>query len=150
MRKRMKNRRGFTITELAVVLAVLAIISTMVITFNSLVSNRRAASQARLDALNDIKIAEAVIEDHIEKNGITFDDNGNPNDISYADHILKVGERTVSLERVTEVNISSRGGDADKIYYCTLRYTIPGQDALQIYTFCVYPYVGKAVGGGAG
>ena len=149
MRKRMKNRRGFTITELAVVLAVLAIISTMVITFNSLVSNRRAASQARLDALNDIKIAETVIEDHIEKNGITFDDNGNPDDISYADHILKVGERTVSLERVTEVNVSS-GGDADKIYYCTLEYTIPGQDATQTYTFCVYPYTGKTVGGGAG
>ncbi len=139
MRKYTEKRRGFTLTELAVVLAVLAIVTTMIVSFNALVSNRRAVSQARLDALNDIKVAEAVIENYIEKNGTSAD-------ISFADHVLTVGTRTVTLERVTNITFDTQG-EADTIYFCTLEYTIPGQAAPESYTFCVYPYVGEAIGG---
>ena len=48
-----RNRRGFTLTELVIVLAVLAIVSTMVISFTAMVTNSRQLSSARLDALGD-------------------------------------------------------------------------------------------------
>lgn len=137
--KQAKNRRGgFTMTELAVVLAVLAIVITMVVSFDALMHHRRAASQARLDAMNDIKVAEALIEAHIEKTGdslgIDFGSNG-----------LTVGNATVALEKVTGVDIQSKHTEGDRIYFCTITYSLSAKDGkTETYTFCVDPMGGSA------
>ena len=134
MEKRNTKKRAFTLAELAVVLAVTAIAATMVVTFTSLVSNRRAEAQARLDALNDIKVAEALIENYIEEKGDT--------DISFdaESGILTLGNdsdnREIVLERVTDISFKdSNKVSGNTLYYCTVTYEVADKE--DTYTFCV-------------
>ena len=131
MEKRNTKKRAFTLSELAVVLAITAIAATMVVTFTSLVSNRRAEAQARLDALNDIKVAEALIEAWIE-------DKGTYEGIVYANKSLEVGENQHTLDRVTNISFAKQETEETDniIYFCTVKYTLPG-DKVEYYTFCV-------------
>ena len=158
------NRRGFTLTELSVVLAVLAIVSTMVVSFTVMVSNSRALSSARLDALGDVRVAEANIEHFIEENDsvtVTADKkslsaNGktlsftleNGKTVGGTLEIKPIGENTtadtsLTLERVKSITFEYYGGDTDEIYYCTIHYEIGGKD--YTYIFCVNPYVGESI-----
>ena len=152
--KRITNRRkGFTLAELAVVLAVLAIVITMVASFDALMHQRRKVSQAKLDAMNDIKLAEALIENWFETNEIqtinlTTATNTNEKELSFSDHILRAGDAKVTLEKVTNITFKFKfESDGDKIYFCTIEYTLPGKDAPETYTFCVDPSIGETNGG---
>lgn len=149
-----RKRRGFTLAELTVVLAVLAIVSTMVVSFTAMVSSSRELSSARLDALGDVRVAESLIEGFIESNsgvGVAEDKKS-----------LSAGEQTlyfektegeqggrlvtpdtsVTLERVTEITFDAHG-EGDVIYYCTVVYEV-GEHRYS-YTFCVNPYVGESI-----
>ena len=143
-RKNRDARRGFTLAELAVVLAVLAIVTTMVVSFDALMHHRREVSQAKLDAMNDIKLAEVLIENYIEKNEVTID-NGRISGITYENNELKAGTSKVTLEKVTDITFVFKTENTNgKIYFCTIDYTVPGKDAAESYTFCV------TIGGGEG
>lgn len=133
MEKRNTKKRAFTLAELAVVLAVIAIAATMVVTFTSLVSNRRAEAQSRLDALNDIKVAEALIENYIEKNGLEVGENGKSTKITYStENGLNVNGKEQKLERVTDISFKVSG---NTLYYCTVTYEVADKE--DTYTFCV-------------
>lgn len=160
------NRRGFTLAELTVVLAVLVIVSAMVISFTAMVTNSRQLSSARLDALSDVKVAESIIEGFIEGNGDIIalndgiyvetegvDENNEKtkNKVLYFEKseeeqggTLTTPETSVTLERVNEITFEEHGS-ADKIYYCTIKYSVGNHE--YNYTFCVNPYVGETVGG---
>ncbi len=143
------NRRGFTLAELTIVLAVLVIVSAMVVSFTAMVSNSRQLSTARLEALGDVRVAETLIENFIEGNEditvsddkttltagestLLFDENGN----------LVVGNGgSITLERVKSITFDYYGNNTDGIYYCTVVYTVGDKDFN--YIFCVNPYVGE-------
>ena len=161
------NRRGFTLTELTVVLAVLTIVLTMVVSFTAMINNSRQISSARLEALQDIQVAETVIERFIEGNEITteFKNNaeGNPipvNTLKASDNktigleenegrnvlVIKKGEdvdTTITLERVESITFDYYGEGTEKIYYCKIIYTVGNHD--YDYTFCVYSYAGVTI-----
>ena len=142
------NKRGFTLAELTMVLAVLVIVSAMVVSFTAMVSNSRQLSTARLEALQDVRVAEALIENFIEGNEdvrvsddkttltagestLLLDENGN----------LVIGNGgSIALERVKSITFDYYG-ETDKIYYCTVVYTVGDKDFN--YIFCVNPYVGE-------
>jgi len=134
MEKRNTKKRAFTLAELAVVLAVIAIATTMVVSFTALVGNRRAVSQQKLDAFNEIRLVEALVENYIEKNcdtNISFDAESG---------ILTLGtdsdKQEISLERVTEINISGpKTNSGIMLYSCTLTYKVADKE--DTYTFCV-------------
>ncbi|MBQ8414378.1 MAG: type II secretion system protein [Clostridia bacterium] len=150
------NRRGFTLAELTVVLAVLVIVSAMVVSFTAMVSNSRQLSTARLEALGDVRVAETLIENFIEGNAdvkviddntltagestLLLDENGN----------LVIGNGgSITLERVKSITFEYYGNNTDEyygnntdgIYYCTVVYTVGDKDFN--YIFCVNPYVGE-------
>ena len=89
------NRRGFTLAELSVVLAVLSIVSIMVASFTAMVSNSRQLSTARLEALQDVRVVEALVEGFIEGNEIKT---------SFSDDVVETtlasDERTIGLEEI--------------------------------------------------
>ena len=134
MEKRNTKKRAFTLAELAVVLAVIAIATTMVVSFTALVGNRRAVSQQKLDAFNEIRLVEALVENYIEKKGdtnISFDAESG---------ILTLGtdsdKQEISLERVTEINISEpKTNSGITLYSCTWTYEVADKE--DTYTFCV-------------
>ena len=142
------TRRAFTLAELTVVMAVLAIVLVLVTSFTAMVSNSRELSAARLEALQDIRVAETIIENFIEGN----------NGVSIENSTLKAGESKLAfdeeekalclndkailtLKRVESIKFEfakygSSDDNADKIYYCRINYTVGGHD--YDYTFCVY------------
>ena len=155
------NKRGFTLAELTVVLAVLVIVSAMVVSFTAMVSNSRQLSSARLDALSDVRVAETLIEGFIEgnENVIVADDKNSisadgkrlffeKNEEEQGGTLTITGgetDTTITLDRVTEITFDYHGEDTDKIYYCTVKYNVGNHN--YDYTFCVNPYVGETIGG---
>ena len=67
MNKTIKSRKGATLSELVIVLAVLVIASGMVVTFSSMMHGAQGVSNERHEALQDVVTAEALIEGFIEK-----------------------------------------------------------------------------------
>ena len=123
MEKRNTKKRAFTLAELAVVLAVIAIATTMVVSFTALVGNRRAVSQQKLDAFNEIRLVEALVESIDAESGILT--LGTDSD-----------KQEISLERVTEINISGpKTNSGIMLYSCTLTYKVADKE--DTYTFCV-------------
>lgn len=65
------KRKGFTLAELGVVLAVLAVVAGMVVTFVLMAGSSNKVSSARLDAMQDIRVAEAIIEGFVSSNDVS-------------------------------------------------------------------------------
>ena len=128
MEKRNTKKRAFTLAELAVVLAVIAIASTMVVSFTALVGNRRAVSQQKLDAYTEIRLVEALVENYIENNA--------PEAAMDTDAVLASINIKTTLESVKEIEISAPEVNSGKmLYYCTLTYEVAKSE--ETYTFCV-------------
>ena len=151
------NRRGFTLAELTVVLAVMTIVAALVITFSSMIATRRAESQARLDAMNDISVAENTIESWIQKNEITKTESNRlsagENTICAKDGKLFIGENAVyTFERVKKIAFSSATDEnGHTLYFCKVAYTPHTDDTEDAYyTFCVYKRGGEIIEAGGG
>lgn len=161
MKIKNKGRRGATLTELIVVVAVLSIVAVMVVSFSTMVGGSQRLAKAKVDALSDIRVAESVVENfindasdinntncyrsetmlaNIEGDTLTFE-NG-------ALNINKTGgeNSTVNFEHITNITFSYHStaeNGADTIYYCKIAYVI-GELNYE-YTFCVNPYAGESI-----
>lgn len=179
MNKYNRGRRGATLAELAIVIAVIAIVAVMVTSFIVMIDGSRDISQMKLEAMQDIVLAESVIESFIidsENNklnyengvGITFNDqpqparkiwNGNGESIQFlGNKMLGVYRKdaegnpnntVLTFETVTNVQFFTHGSGNDILYYCTITYDVGGDSNFE-YTFCVNPYAGENIGGNKG
>ncbi len=157
MTQRDPKKRGFTLTELTVVLAVMAIVATLAVTFSSLISKRRAESHARLAAMQDISVAESMIEGWIKSNEPTVTEReltveSNPERSVRAENgtLYINGEAAFAFDRVTDITFSTQtNGVGHTIYFCSVAYTLPEADEEENYTFCVYKEGEAIEGGGA-
>ena len=150
MNARNKNKRGMTLVELSVVLAIIAIVSTMVVTFVLMVNTRRRSSEQTLAALTDIELVESVTESFISKhpscalNGNTqLKDGDEVLAFNATDGKLTYGGSAVALDVVTSVQFWLAESEGDRLYICTVEYKILDTDKTHV--FCVNPYVGEAV-----
>lgn len=121
MRRSLCRKKGTTLVELAVVLAVISIISTIVISFSLMVGRRVRVSRAKLEAMQDVKVIETIAEGWINvmrENGATFTvennmlkaeipSNGDPFTLSY-DSAAKTLTGTLSGDRAPMTYISER------------------------------------------
>ena len=158
-------RKGVTLAEMCIVLAVVAIVSLSVASFATMAGGRGTAAATKLDAMGDLEIVEAIVESWIleaanrEKNieiaedGSTIFTTINKNDkIGLSGKTLQVsfpdGEEDIyyNLKSITGLKFDWAGDDA-KIYYCTVTYQYRNGIVTkeQTYTFCVYPRVGEIV-----
>lgn len=161
MDRKNNGRRGMTLVELTIVLAVVAIAAGMVVTFSSLVGGYNQLNKARVEAMQEVAVAEALIESFIEKqepdavvkivadsgilgDKLLFDDKFvclysskafamSENQVIFFEHINKI-----------EFEIESDVDTSDTLYYCTISYRVSDVDF--IYTFCVNPYAGETIG----
>ena len=81
MNKRNNSRKGATLAELIIVLAVLVIAATMVVSFSSMMHGAQGISNERFEAMQDVTAAESIIEGFIESNAsmaayASIDENG--------------------------------------------------------------------------
>lgn len=153
-----QGRKGFTLAELAVVLAVLAVISGMVVTFTLMAGSSSEISSARLSALQDIRVAEAIIEGFVSSNDVTVSDdkttlgkkiddvdnflffNSDEKKLTIKDKDDNI-KSSLELQKVTSIEFEVVEQGTDKIYYCFITYHVAGKD--YNYNFCVNPIVGE-------
>ena len=150
-----KSKKGMTLVELSVVLAVVAVISSMVVSFSVLISRRSSAAGERLDVMGDVAAIQAIVENWVDDRLIEGAE------ISVGDG-LTVGEQTLAFDEATstltgtvpvgdalvysahavknvtfEVINSTIQGNSDFIIFCTLFYG-DGEE----FTFAVNPFIG--------
>ena len=65
---RKKRRKGMGIAELAVVIAVISIVSLIVVSFTLMVSDKVRNSREKVNAMNDITVIESIVDTWITKN----------------------------------------------------------------------------------
>lgn len=62
-----KHRAGVSIAEMCIVLAILAIVGTLVVSFSLMVSARASASAVRLNAADDLHVSQAILDTWVDK-----------------------------------------------------------------------------------
>lgn len=166
MNKKVEKKKGFTIVELVIVLAVLVIAAGMVVTFSSMMHGAQGVSNARYEALQDVRVAESLIESFIENNVGAASDVGlienrslsftHKNDAEktakisfhYSNFVKIITVKgydtepvTMQFEHIKDITFMMVEATTDTLYYCTITYDVGGTDFN--YTFCVNPYVGE-------
>ena len=149
MRRSRRTKKGITIAEVCVVLAVLAVVSTIVLSFILLVNRRVEVGKAKTALMEDVALTKALIEPYFEKNQEGFD--ADQEFFNSADKTLTVDGKTAKLSQVRNITCTCKKeeNNGDYLLFVTLTYELPYEDGEKTYTFCVNPYVGETVGGGA-
>ena len=165
------KRKGATLAEICIVMAVVAIVSLSVTSFATMASGRGTAAATKLDAMGDLEIVEAVVESWIleaakdTESGITINEDkakitatkNDPNSsgsIMFSGHTLNVtfpGESDAvlyQLKSIVGLKFEAVSNGLANLYYCTVTYEYRNGIVTkeQTYTFCVYPRVGETVG----
>ena len=162
------KRKGVTLAEMAIVMAVIAIVSLSVVSFVMITSGRGTNSIAKLNAMEEIELVEAIIDNWFAINA----KDGTPlepdKSIEVDKGALQVGfanDQLMSypLEKVTDIEFAmekqtqkdEKGNDVkdesgnvivlDTIYFCTVTYVQEEDAREQTYTFCINPRVGETI-----
>lgn len=157
------NRKGSTLAEMCVVLAVISIVTLAVVSFTTMVSARGSVSAAKLKMMEDRRLTRVVLESWLdtltEANAtITTDENGILAFVSGNVYTVSLQENQLiatvpsgdtltcpisTLTRLTFDRMTNAGGDA--LYICTAEYEIPdpnGGTLQRSFTFAIDPHIG--------
>lgn len=163
-----KQKKGFTLSEVCVVLAVVGIVSAIVTSFCIVMHHRSNMSRARLDIVNEINVVETYVERWVDKmyeNGAEFSINEGvltatigtvDYKATFTDGVFN-GEvpadetmtfNTMRIESL-EFDCAKNEGTGDKIFFCTATALLPqvnGEHKQEQYTFCVNSRIGESFG----
>ena len=157
-----KHKKGMTIAEICIVLAVLSIVSLSIVSFAAMATGRGATSTDKLKVMQDIELLEAMVDNWFNEVYTTedkpeIDTNnggllkvGDTKSLSWANGNLIIdGIRTYRFETVTGLEferLNQGDDDDDDIYFCKVTYTYrQNKDKTGYYTFCVNPRVGEPI-----
>ncbi|MBR2938102.1 MAG: hypothetical protein IKB80_06410 [Oscillospiraceae bacterium] len=158
-----KRKKGMSIAEICIVLAVISIAGLMVTSFTVMVGTRSSVSAARLEVMQDLEMAETVLEGWVDnmtgQDAVFVAEEGRlkavKDTVDYAvtleDGLLMApvpagAPYRVALETVTAIAVEAKHNGPDTIFFCTLTYTDPqGGEEPQTYTFCINSRIGEKV-----
>ena len=166
------KRRGATLAELCVVLAVIAVISVMVTSFTIVLNQKTEISTAKLNAMQDLYLIENAAEEWAEimaAEGASFsaeegvlsaDVGGSLYKLSFESGKLvapKVsGEPMIcTTDTVSDISFALlEGEEGNSLMFCTVNYEIPGarrgSSTSYSRTFCIDPHHGELISGEGG
>lgn len=144
-----RAKKGALLAEACVALAVVAIISTLVLSFTLLVNRRVIVCEAKTAFMEDVVLTKAMIEPWFEKNQDKNQEFIDEN-LVFTDKTLTVEGTSVVLETVTNVTFEVLKNETDSILFVAMTYQLPYQGdrkdmRLYHFTFCVNPRVGDTV-----
>lgn len=168
---RIKQKRGFTLSELCIVLALVAVVATIVTSFCLVVHQRSVISSARLNIVNEVNVVETFVErwvDKMSEKGATFSISeegkltatleGVDYEATFSEGVFNgavpSGENgmTFSTTSIDSVVFEVESQNGDTIFFCTATALLPqvnGDAKEEKYTFCVNSRIGESFGGGA-
>ena len=165
---RKTGKKGSTLAELCVVLALIATASAMIASFSMLISARTNLSTARLNAMNDLELVESATEGWMSRMaelGAEVYHNENHTELEFGSYELSfISENktltgdlpgneviTVQLDQVSAIKYTVIKGSTGDLCICTVQFDLssdePGQYSYS-QTFCVNLNVGDTYGGG--
>ena len=159
-----KNRRGVTIAEMVVALALLSVVCVMVFSFIIFINHRTRHNAANDAVMQDRQKIEAAVENWAKTFSAVGADfyvssektavyAGNSYFLRFDDGILQATYpdteqfllHTQCVTSVTfELIIDETSGDF--LLFCTVISTAEDFDGEASYTFCVNPYEGERIG----
>ncbi len=161
-----KLKIGVSIAEMCIVLAVLAIVGTLVVSFSLMVSARASASTTRLSAADDLKVSQSILDGWVDRmTGLgaqfTADDTGLSATVDGETYAVKLQEGTLIAPLPDGTNLSCpistaeaiRFGqltkpDSNPLIFCTLTYTVKSPNGAKTVvedTFTILSRVGETV-----
>ena len=141
--------KGATLVELIVVISVLAIISTIVVSFVMMSNENVQNSRKKVDALNDIAVVESYVDAWVEKQVLSGSDitpiesglesNGNKLIIESDDKnfVIKFDDKSYTFSTITDITFEVKD---DNFVICTVSYKV-SKNNTEKYVFTVYPYI---------
>lgn len=145
------SRRGMTLAELMVTLAMVAIMIVMVVSFVTLITGHTRLNGQRLAFQQDYAVLKSQVEAWMNTNaGQTLDCDGNSvkadgSTLGLQYNTLTAGSYTYHVEAIESVtfHLEVKGEDENRNYLLFCAVTgVNGEN----YTFCVNPHVGETVG----
>ena len=158
-------KKGSSLAEMCVVLAVVSIVTLMVVSFTTMVSARGTVGAAKLKMMEDRQLTKIVLDGWLYQAlaadaTVTVDANGNISaSLSEGEPytVLLEEDRIVApvpgedplfcpintLTSLTFIEMSHENGDA--IYFCTAAYELPNPSGGVIqrsFTFALNPHIG--------
>ena len=163
--KTFKYKKGMSLAEIVVVLAVVAIVSTIVVSFSIMVDAKTKSSNSKVDAVADIRVVENIVEGWVYRHSLNDAKfsiaDGNiscvDKDVTYnfrfADNRV-IGELvgseklwfdTKSIESISfEMFEKNEVDNKDLLIICTINYYLlnsSGERVISSYIFSVNEYV---------
>jgi len=154
-----KSRRGVTMAELVVVLALVSVISVMVFSFVMLIQHRSRANAANDAVRQDREMIEAGIEAWVKKSledGATFSIRPNTTAVqsAYPEHVNKwwllehkngvlygsypdANQLQIRTQTVTKITFYLMKSSGKNLLFCTVTSEIEDFGGEATYTFCV-------------
>lgn len=165
---RRNRKKGITLTEICVVLAVLSIISVAVVSFAAMATGRSATGSDKLKFMQDIALLEATVDDwfnavYTGNKSVKATADGSRSWLEeegdagvyfrcFSQNLTAVFPggvtRNLQFEAITGVEFAVEGSDSDEIFFCTVTYVYrqgQNKEVEKTYTFCVNPHVGESV-----
>lgn len=145
------SRRGMTLAELMVTLAMVAIMIVMIVSFVVLMTGHTQANGERLAFQQDYAVLKSQVEAWMNTNaGQTLDCDGNSvkaegSTLGLQYNTLTAGSYTYRVETIESVTfrleVKGEGENRNYLLFCAVT-GVNGEH----YTFCVNPHVGETVG----
>ena len=162
MKQSKRLKKGFSLLELSIVLAIVSIVSVMAITFSALISGKITTGTKKLNFMQDVEVIEASLESWVDvliSEGAVFSvENGNVKatknsteyKVTFDDGVLKaiLPTRTIktNTETVDSISFDLITKNNEVLFFCTVTTTL--KNAPSTYVFTINTYVGDVMGGG--
>lgn len=148
------KRKGVTLAEMSIVMAVIAIVSLSVVSFVMITSGRGTAGIAKLNAMEEIELVEAVVDGWFAQAAQEGEPFIPQSSIMLEGQTLRVifpkkdKPTDYYLEKVKSVKFTQEPPNeitGDVLYFCTVTYVQEEDAREQTYIFCINPRVGETI-----
>jgi len=155
-----KSRRGMTLAELLVSLALVAVMIVVVVSFVMLLTGHTRANGEHLAFQQDFAAVKACVESWMEKHGgkplLEVQPEGEPDPIGvsldvgagesdtlkFQNGVLSAGGFKLRADTIENITFYLDGSNGEYLLFCTVTRV----DSDEPYTFCVNPRVGEMAG----
>ena len=144
-----KSRRGMTLAELMVSLALVAVMITVVVSFVMLLTGHTQSNGQRLAFQQDFTAVKVCVEGWMTQtagSALSTDEKsvtaGEENVLQFKNGVLSGGGFTLRTESIEAVTFQLEGENGEYLLFCQ----VTPADGGESYTFCVNPRVGEMVG----